>query len=159
MKVKKLKSAAAGHIDSTPLDALLMTRLEWNPGKSAAFMCAKDRGNGVGQPPGGAHNKGSPKKTPAVNKLSLKERLAARQPTPYYPNSGTNIDLCKFDEEDEYDNSCSSSSSSSLKEIATDGKEIKIEEAAVEDTTSDTKGCVVSSTVVHPPVQKKARRG
>ena len=160
MKIKKLKGAA-GHIDSTPLDALLMTRLEWNPGKSAAFICAKNRGNEIGQPPGGGAHKGSPQKTPAANKLSLKERLAARQPTPYYPpNAGTDIDLCTFEEEDEYDNSCSSSSGSSLREIATDGKEIKVEEAAVvEDVTSDTKDLVVSARVAHSPVQKKAKKG
>ena len=45
-------------MNSTALDVLLFVR-EWNPGKSAQFMCASDRGNGK------VHNKGSPQKTPA----------------------------------------------------------------------------------------------
>ena len=158
VKVKKIKGTTL--VDSTALDALLFVR-EWNPGKSAQFMCASDRGNGK------VHNKGSPQKTPAPNKLSIKERLAAREPTPFYQKA---VDVDLIAEEDEEEENKSSSSS------ASDGKVIKVEEPGSEDNDfSNTEDGSVSAAavassdtvvegrspevVVQPPVHKRQKRG
>jgi hypothetical protein len=158
VKVRKIKGTTL--IDSTALDALLFAR-EWNPGKSAQFMCATDRGNTIGVLPGKMHN-GSPQKTPAGNKLSIKERLAAREPTPFYQKP-VNVDLIAEEDEEEEE------------KVASDGTVIKVEEPESKDkdynntehgavsaatvTSSDTVEESRSPEVVQPPVQKRQKRG
>ncbi len=150
VKVRKIKGTTL--IDSTALDALLFAR-EWNPGKSAQFMCATDRGNSIGVLPGKMHN-GSPQKTPAGNKLSIKERLAAREPTPFYQKP-VNVDLIAEEDEEEEE------------KVASDGTVIKVEVpesgdgavSAAAVASSDTVDEGRSPEVVQPPVQKRQKRG
>ena len=150
VKVRKIKGTTL--IDSTALDALLFAR-EWNPGKSAQFMCATDRGNAIGVLPGKMHN-GSPQKTPAGNKLSIKERLAAREPTPFYQKP-VNVDLIAEEDEEEEE------------KVASDGTVIKVEVpesgygavSAAAVASSDTVDEARSPEVVQPPVQKRQKRG
>ena len=116
-------------------------------------MCATDRGNAIGVLPGKMHN-GSPQKTPAGNKLSIKERLAAREPTPFYQKP-VNVDLIAEEDEEEGE------------KVASDGTVIKVEVpesgdgavSAAAVASSDTVDEARSPEVVQPPVQKRQKRG
>lgn len=156
--------------DSTALDALLEIRNDWGVSKiSGMFQTASQRGTILELSPGGVY---SAKKTPA-QKLSVAERLANRKVTPH-PNSEEGRCLLKsfvsttIEEEVEVQFAGKSSSSplsntttgSGLVELATDGKEIKIEEDIVEaqpSSSSSSSGTPSNPSV--PPGQKKQRRG
>ena len=153
--------------DSTALDALLEIRTDWGVSKiSGMFQTASQRGTILELSPGGVY---SAKKTPA-QKLSVAERLANRKVTPH-PNSEEGRCLLKSfvgttNEEDVQFAGKSSSSplsnttGSGLVELATDGKEIKIEEDIVEaqpSCSSSSSGTPSNPSV--PPGQKKQRRG
>lgn len=153
--------------DSTALDALLEIRNDWGVSKiSGMFQTASQRGSILELSPGGVY---SAKKTPA-QKLSVAERLASRKVTPH-PNSEEGRCLLKSfvsttNEEDVQFAGKSSSSPLSnttgfgLVELATDGKEIKIEEDIVEaqpSCSSSSSGIPSNPSV--PPGQKKQRRG
>lgn len=156
--------------DSTALDALLEIRNDWGVSKiSGMFQTASQRGTILELSPGGVY---SAKKTPA-QKLSVAERLANRKVTPH-PNSEEGRCLLKsfvsttIEEEEEVQFAGKSSSSplsntttgSGLVELATDGKEIKIEEDIVEaqpSCSSSSSGTPSNPSV--PPGQKKQRRG
>jgi hypothetical protein len=153
--------------DSTALDALFEIRNDWGVSKiSGMFQTASQRGTILELSPGGVY---SAKKTPA-QKLSVAERLANRKVTPH-PNSEEGRCLLKSfvsttNEEDVQFAGKSSSSplsnttGSGLVELATDGKEIKIEEDIVEaqpSCSSSSSGTPSNPSV--PPGQKKQRRG
>jgi hypothetical protein len=153
--------------DSTALDALLEIWNDWGVSKiSGMFQTASQRGTILELSPGGVY---SAKKTPA-QKLSVAERLANRKVTSH-PNSEEGRCLLKSfvsttNEEDVQFAGKSSSSplsnttGSGLVELATDGKEIKIEEDIVEaqpSCSSSSSGTPSNPSV--PPGQKKQRRG
>ena len=165
MRVKKLNEQ--DEADSTALDALLEIRNDWAVSKiSAMFQSASQRGTILESSPGGLF---TAKKTPA-QKLSVAERLANRKVTPH-PKSEDGRCLLKsfvsanLEEDVQFVGKSSSPPSSNttgsgLVELATDGKEIKIEEDIVEaqpSSSSSSSGTPSNPSV--PPGQKKQRRG
>ena len=165
MRVKKFNEQ--DEVDSTALDVLLEIRNDWGVSKiSAMFQTASQRGTILESSPGGVY---SAKKTPAQN-LSVAERLASRKFTPHSKSEEGRCLLKSFvsanEEEDvQFGGKKSSLSPSSnatgsgLMELATDGKEIKIEEEIVEAQPScSSSSSGIPSNPSIPLGQKKQRR-
>ena len=165
MRVKKLNEQ--DEADSTALDALLEIRNDWAVSKiSAMFQSASQRGTILESSPGGLF---TAKKTPA-QKLSVAERLANRKVTPH-PKSEDGRCLLKsfvsanLEEDVQFVGKSSSPPSSNttgsgLVELATDGKEIKLEEEIVEAQPSGSSSSSgIPSNPSIPLSQKKQRRG